>query len=311
MKRTTSRAGFTLVEVLVILAILAALAAVLVPTVSNQVRKADLSRVTGDMTNLRTGVEAFLVNVHRYPGDIEDLVYPIDGTDTDINTNTYPTGLQNRWEGPYVDRIITDGGSLETGFASAALSAVLASQYQGSVTLTFNREDLLSGFDLSDEAGVPAGSYDFVTVQLRGETPGGNRLQLEGNAEIGGFFDGRQAVASLDPELSVTPRLLIGGSYSFNDITFDARDEHFQAHIFRGRLETSISTALTFSAFVQYVSTNDAFIANARVRWNPRDGNDLYLVWNEVIDAERAGFPVPPRLVGRTLVAKYTHTFAF
>lgn len=113
-----SRKGFTLVEVLVILAILSALAAVLVPTVTNQVRKADINRVTGDLTNLRTGVEAFLVNVHRYPGDMEDLVFPIqtDGTDTDINAQNYSTGLAANWEGPYIDRAITDGGTLETGF---------------------------------------------------------------------------------------------------------------------------------------------------------------------------------------------------
>lgn len=110
------RKGFTLVEVLVILAILAALAAVLVPTVSNQVRKADVGRAVGDLTNLRSGIEAFLVNVHRYPGDMEDLVYPIDGTDADATTATYPAGLTSRWEGPYIDRVIVDDGELETGF---------------------------------------------------------------------------------------------------------------------------------------------------------------------------------------------------
>lgn len=130
------RGGFTLVEVLVILAILAALAAVLVPTVSNQVRKADLGRVTGDLTNLRTGVEAFLVNVHRYPGDIEDLVYPIDGTDADINTAGYPAGLQSRWEGPYVDRIIADGGTLETGFGGRVQDDFATSTVSGVDYLT-------------------------------------------------------------------------------------------------------------------------------------------------------------------------------
>lgn len=114
-----NRKGFTLIEVLVILSILAALAAILVPTVANQVRKSDVSRVTGDLTNLRSGIEAFLVNVHRYPGDIEDLIYPVttDGTDTDINANNYSPGLASRWEGPYIDRVLAEGDSLETGFA--------------------------------------------------------------------------------------------------------------------------------------------------------------------------------------------------
>lgn len=114
-----NRKGFTLVEVLVILAILAALAAVLVPTVSNQVRKADVGRAVGDLTNLRSGVEAFLVNVHRYPGDMEDLVYPISDdplVDTDVSGAGYSTGLASKWEGPYIDRVIVDDGEIETGF---------------------------------------------------------------------------------------------------------------------------------------------------------------------------------------------------
>ena len=112
------RRGFTLVEVLVILAILAALAAVLVPTVTNQVRKADIGQVTGDVTNLRTGIEAFLVNVHRYPASIEQLAYPITNADGDINGATYPNGLVSRWEGPYIDRSIAAGGTLESGFGA-------------------------------------------------------------------------------------------------------------------------------------------------------------------------------------------------
>ena len=135
-----NRKGFTLVEVLVILAILAALAAILVPTVSNQVRKANVGRVTGDITNLRSGVEAFLVNVHRYPADIEDLVSPINGTDTDISGNNYPTGLTSRWEGPYIDRSIPTG-TLETGFGGL----------------------IQDGFEIRTEDGV-----DYLTVSISG-----------------------------------------------------------------------------------------------------------------------------------------------
>jgi prepilin-type N-terminal cleavage/methylation domain-containing protein len=114
------RKGFTLVEVLVILAILAALAAILVPTVSNQVRKADVGRLTGDLTNLRSGVEAFLVNVHRYPGSISQLIYPLGDPSLDVNDNPIPAGLRGRWEGPYIDRILNDD-VLRTGFGGEIL----------------------------------------------------------------------------------------------------------------------------------------------------------------------------------------------
>ena len=168
------RNGFTLVEVLVILAILAALAAILVPTVANQVRKADVGRVVGDLDNLRTGVEAFLVNVHRYPGDAHDLGTPISGTDTDINGATYPVGLISRWEGPYVDRVVSDGGSFETGFGATIQDNFTKTEYpaaSGVNYLTVRVHDLaLPEFTTIDEAiddgdGAAAG-------RLRHFTPG-------------------------------------------------------------------------------------------------------------------------------------------
>lgn len=170
MNRATKRQGFTLVEVLVILAILAALAAILVPTVTNQVRKADLGQVTGDMTNLRTGVEAFLVNVHRYPADIEQLAFPITGTDTDINGATYPGGLVSRWEGPYIDRAITTGGTLETGFGALIQDGLTVTTESGVDYLTIRITglgepealDLDAEFDAGD--GEAAGRWRWFGV---------------------------------------------------------------------------------------------------------------------------------------------------
>ncbi len=111
-----ARRGFTLIEMLVILAIMAALAAVLLPTLTNQIQKSEVGRVTGDLTNLRTAMEAFLVDVHRYPGHVHDLGTPITTTDTDADTAAYPPGLVARWDGPYLDRVVAAGDSLETGF---------------------------------------------------------------------------------------------------------------------------------------------------------------------------------------------------
>ena len=149
------RKGFTLVEVLVILAIIAALAAVLVPTISNQVRRGDAGRVVSDMTNLRTGIEAFLVNVHRYPGDAEDLVTQINGSDTDVNGATYPSGLQSSWDGPYIDRVVEDAGTLRTGFGGLIQDEFTAVQYSGSNTTEYLTITILgiaeSEFDLIDE----------------------------------------------------------------------------------------------------------------------------------------------------------------
>lgn len=170
------RSGFTLVEMLVILAIMAALAAVLLPTLTGQIRKSEISRVTGDLSNLRTASEAFLVDVHRYPGDIEDLATPITTSDTDADTVSYPNGLVARWDGPYLDRVVADGDSVETGFGGQIQDDMVKVEYPSgsgifylSVAVSqfaqtdFDRVDA----DIDDADGAAAGRLRWAADTLR------------------------------------------------------------------------------------------------------------------------------------------------
>jgi hypothetical protein len=71
-----------------------------------------------------------------------------------------------------------------------------------------------------------------------------------------------------------------------------------------------LSTKFSTSAFVQYSSEARALIGNIRFRYNPGEGVDLYLVYNETLNMDRARFvPVLPFSSGRTLMIKYSYTF--
>lgn len=109
--------GFTLAEVLVTLALIALLAAVLLPTVAGQILKGDSSRVTQDIEAVRSGMEQFLADVHRYPGKYSDLAKLITTSNTDINGATYPSGLVSKWGGPYVTKD-TSNAVVPTGFGA-------------------------------------------------------------------------------------------------------------------------------------------------------------------------------------------------
>ena len=71
-----------------------------------------------------------------------------------------------------------------------------------------------------------------------------------------------------------------------------------------------LSTKFSTSAFIQYNSAIDAVIANVRLRYNPKEGNDFYIVYNEGqnTNLERE-VPYLPRMSSRTLMLKYTYTF--
>ncbi|MBU1339598.1 MAG: hypothetical protein KKD56_11095, partial [Acidobacteria bacterium] len=93
---------------------------------------------------------------------------------------------------------------------------------------------------------------------------------------------------------------------------FPDRSLAFTAHIARIKLEATLSTAFTASAFLQYNSAVSAVIANIRLRFNPREGTDLYLVINESFytDRNREVPPLPP-YGSRAVMIKYSTTFNF
>ncbi len=71
-----------------------------------------------------------------------------------------------------------------------------------------------------------------------------------------------------------------------------------------------LSTRVTLSSLVQFSSTADDVGVNVRLRLNPREGTDLYLVYSEGLRTElRSADPVPPRSRGRALLLKYSRTF--
>jgi hypothetical protein len=71
------------------------------------------------------------------------------------------------------------------------------------------------------------------------------------------------------------------------------------------------STKISASVLIQYVRTEHNLITNFRFRYNPREGNDFYLVFNETQEAGSTNNVVPalPDYYDRTIMLKYTHTF--
>ena len=107
--------GMTLPEILVGLAIMALLAAVVLPTVAGQILKGDATRVIEDLEAVRSGVEQFVADVHRYPGRYSDLSKAITTSNTDVLGSTYSAGLVSKWKGPYVTKD-TVSAAVPTGF---------------------------------------------------------------------------------------------------------------------------------------------------------------------------------------------------
>ncbi len=139
---------------------------------------------------------------------------------------------------------------------------------------------------------------------------------LQINAELtgGGYFDGRRGTAQIEPIWNPSPYVQVEGFYQLSRVTFPARREAFTAHVSRLQLKVTPNVEYSVFGFIQHNSLGDLVVANLRFRYNPREGQDLYLVYNERLNTDRTaplGEPLLPRSAQRAVLLKYNHTFSW
>jgi hypothetical protein len=205
----------------------------------------------------------------------------------------------------------TDGAP-ETAYLGPGYEFETRSGYEGRITTELSYENVPESFSLSDDAEVPEGKYTYYGLKGEFNTPSSKLIYTKVNLDAGSFYDGWRVTLGLTPRWNASSSLELGGSYQLNQVFFPDRDQHFTAHIGGLRVLYMLNTRFSATAFIQYNSAVDAVITNIRLRYNPREGNDLYLVYNEGLNTNRYGEdPVLPLSSNRTVMLKYTYTFNF
>jgi hypothetical protein len=128
----------------------------------------------------------------------------------------------------------------------------------------------------------------------------------------GQFYDGKRFGIQPMLNLSLSASLKISVGYDFNAIRFPERQTNnsLNIHAINTRVIYMFNTKLSATVFVQYVNTEDEMISNFRLRYNPREGNDFYLVFNDFRSLSgKTKTPPAPSFYDKTVMVKYTHTF--
>ncbi len=201
-------------------------------------------------------------------------------------------------------------GKLETGTYRLETEIAMKSGDVHAVEVDMNYEDLLEAVEFPENTVVPIGAYLYPAAQWQYQMREGSLLRTNVQVNGGGFFDGWNVGLQLEPIWNVSRMLELGATYQFNRVRFTKRNDDFYVHLARIRAQLGFTKSLSLSAFIQYNTSTDSFSANTRFRYNFREGNDLWLVYNEGRFTDRyAVMPVLPELEFRTLLVKYTYTF--
>jgi hypothetical protein len=177
-------------------------------------------------------------------------------------------------------------------------------------------ENVLTPFTIGNTVRIPAGRYDFADLQIVNTMPSGRKLRTDVDFRTGTYFDGKRTQVILAPTWNVNRHLELGGDYQLSVLRFGERDQHENVQLLRLRIRTALDARASGNAFVQYNSTTDRVDFNVRLRYALAEGTDLWVVYNEGLDMERASdVDRPERLtpfsLSRALIVKYTHTFTF
>jgi hypothetical protein len=180
----------------------------------------------------------------------------------------------------------------------------------GRLQLKYNREEILEPFDLSDEVQVPSASYEYTGFEGTLFTPQSKPYFLIMMVEGGQYYDGSKYSIMARPTISVSPSIQLTGTYYYGYVKFPERNQKLNTHVANAKLLYMLNTKLSASLLVQYNSVTDNLVGNFRLRYNPSEGNDFYIVVNDI---ENAGGTDPlvelPSYYSRTLILKYTYTF--
>jgi hypothetical protein len=201
-------------------------------------------------------------------------------------------------------------GNIENMEISPEFEIALKKGYGAFIALTYRKEGVLENFEMADNATVPAGNYTFGGIHGMLNTPETNKLAAFMGFETGGFYDGSRFSVEASPQLNLSASLQLSASYQLDHVSFPEREQKFTNNIARVKLTYMFNTKLSASSFVQFNESDNVFITNFRIRYNPRDGNDFYLVYNGLnfFNQNDQTVDLPPFL-NRTILLKYTHTF--
>ncbi len=204
-----------------------------------------------------------------------------------------------------------EDGTVETAAWGPAATLETRAGHQVEFSIDHRQEELQAPFRLSEQAMVPEGRHGFIEASLGYRPPAGRPFQPAVTLEGGEYFDGDRLSLAFDPVWAASPHLNLQGGYRLDRIRLPERDQRFTAHVARIRITGMLSTAVSASALMQYNSAQDRIVTNARFRFNPREGDDLFIVWNEGVNTNRtAHSPRPPLSSERTLLVKYSRTFS-
>jgi hypothetical protein len=228
---------------------------------------------------------------------LEYIWYP------DIGSSIQRHGFQNKMIGIWN----SETGEFETFDNNLFWEALFRSGIYVIANLKIMEENLQNSFFIG-EVEIKPGRYRFAYIDANFQSPSGVPFQFGIKGIGGGYYGGWQLGSELFSSWTLSSHLTLRIEYIFNIAKI--KEQTYEPHVARFRIRSAVNKSLSASAFIQYSSDLRQLSSNIRIRYNPSEGVDLYIVYNEGIHTSlNFEFPPLPRSLGRSILIKFNYTF--
>jgi len=178
-------------------------------------------------------------------------------------------------------------------------------------TIKFLYDQPADTFNLSKDIFIVPASYWNKILEISYQSP---RIYLINGAvgfTYGKYYGGTIYSPSVTFQYMISKYVGFQVDYEYNNIRFP-QFPTFESHLLRFNVNGAVNVKWTLATFLQYNSTANNWTLNSRLRFNPRDGVNLYLVYNEnynsKLDRET---PHLPASSSHSIILKFSYTLPF
>lgn len=132
----------------------------------------------------------------------------------------------------------------------------------------------------------------------------------------GGFYSGKRIYISPEATLYASKHLYFSLTYEYNNIQFDKYltdtiSTVFTSNLIRWNITYNFTTKVALKFYVQYDDLTDQLSSNLRFRYNPSEGTDLFIVFNQGTNTNLTRLdPHLPVIDNQAVTLKFIKTFA-
>lgn len=211
---------------------------------------------------------------------------------------------------PYLDKT-------ETQFFSAEGSVYFKNGAGIQVKpLELNNDLLFFNWQINSDILIPEDTYFMFSPDITLTAPSDGFYNANLFMKFGDFYGGNRLSIYPSADYILNKNLQIGIDYEYNHILFPMEfvepggNPEFISNLIRLNISCYFSTRMSLKLFTQYDDLSDAISTNLRFRYNPVEGTDLFVVFNQGLNTDIMNTtPEMPVVNNQGVTIKFVKTF--